>query len=84
MAKTVEINFSGGQYEVSWATLNGTKRKIFVERHDAERYADEKMGKRGCVVSTLDMTPEQLEALKARQERAKALMAEMATDGIRI
>jgi hypothetical protein len=49
--------------------LRGKTVKVFERRDDAERFADSKMGKRGMILSTLDMSPEQLAAHKEREAR---------------
>lgn len=59
--------------------LRGDKTTTFDDRAEAERFAEAKMGKRnGMVVSTLDMTSDQMAEHKARKARIDALLAEMA------
>ncbi len=60
------------KFRVAWTTGTGTKEQFFDTRQAAEVFADKKMGARGSILSTLDMTSEKLAALKAKQARLKA------------
>lgn len=74
--RTVEIDREGASFRVSWRQgLQPLKTRRFDTRGQAEAFAIQKMGARGCVISTLDMSVEQLSANKARQARAAAFMA---------
>ena len=55
----------------------GDRITMFANRAEAERFAESKMGRRGMIQSTLDMTPEQLAAHRAREARTAALMAKI-------
>jgi hypothetical protein len=60
-------------FRVAWQSgAQPTKEKTFADRAEAEAFADKKMGARGSIVSTLDMTPEQLAGLAARKVRQEA------------
>lgn len=62
--------------QVSWfAGAAPKKSKTFDCRGEAEQFAIRKMGRSGCILSTLDMTPEQLADHRAREARAAALLA---------
>lgn len=57
--------------------MSEPKTKIFADRAEAERFATASMGKRsGMILSTLDMTSDQLARHKAKTERMKAWAAE--------
>lgn len=74
--RTVEINRAGVGFRVTWLQgLQPVKARHFDTRSEAEAFAEQKMGARGCVISTLDMSAEQLAAHYARQARAAAFMA---------
>jgi len=82
MAHTVEIDRAGEcDFRVTWMQgAQAPKSRLFDSRDAAESFANAKMGKRnGCVISTLDMTAEQLAAHEARKARTKAFL-----DGITI
>lgn len=47
--------------------MSEPKKRTFADRAMAEQFANSKLGKRsGMILSTLDMTPEQLAARRAR------------------
>jgi hypothetical protein len=52
--------------------MQPAKSRLFDSRDAAESFATAKMGKKGCVVSTLDMTVAQLAAYEARKVRIAA------------
>ena len=62
-------------FRVSWHTASGKKSRLFDSRDAAEGFAVSKMGKTGAIISTLDMTPEELAAHKARDARFRAALA---------
>lgn len=68
--KLVEINRADA-FVVSWITYHGIQERRFHDRKQAEAFAWKKAGKTGGVLSTLDMTPEQLEAEQERRRRAR-------------
>lgn len=73
--RIVEINKRESDFVVSWTQgIQPVREKAFSDRGEAESFANSKVSKRGYILSTLDMTPEQLAAHEARQARAKALM----------
>lgn len=57
------------------ATIDGLKVKTFATRGEAEAFANKVRGLTGCVLSSLDMTDEQLAAKAAREARIRALLA---------
>lgn len=59
--KVVELDKIGGVFRVTYGG-GKTRERFFKHRSDAEAFAQTAAGKRGSVVSTLDMTPEQLRA----------------------
>lgn len=68
-----------GAIAVSW--LQGAqplKTRMFTSRNEAESFAYAKMGRKGSVSSTLDMSSEQMAAHEARKARAARLMASFA------
>lgn len=76
--KIVEMEWAGEDaIRVTWVQgAQASKSRIFDSRDEAEFFAHGKMGKTGYIISTLDMTAEQLAAHKARQAAARAYMAE--------
>lgn len=54
------------------AGLSKPKVKYFADRDEAIRFAESKIGRKGVVVDTTLMTPEQLAAHKEREVRAIA------------
>jgi hypothetical protein len=74
--RTVEIDREGEcNFRVTWIQgAQPAKSRLFDSRDAAESFAEKKMGARGCVISTLDMTAEQLAAHKRRQETAKKIL----------
>jgi hypothetical protein len=74
--RTVEIDREGEcHFRVTWMQgIQPAKSRLFDSRDAAESFAIAKMGARGCVISTLDMTTEQLAAHQARKQRAAALL----------
>lgn len=62
-------------FRVSWYTGAKKVERLFDSRDAAESFAVHKMGKTGAIISTLDMTPEQLAEHKARDERFRASLA---------
>lgn len=56
------------------AGLSKPKAKYFADRDEAIRFAESKMGRKGVVVDTTLMTPEQLAAHMEREARATASM----------
>lgn len=74
----VFIDRDGADIVVRVARLAATKEWRFVDRAKAERFAASKLGKRsGMLVSTLDMTAEQLAAHREREARARKLLEEV-------
>jgi hypothetical protein len=73
--RTVQIDREGEcDFRVTWMQgMQPPKSRLFDSRDAAESFANHKMGARGCIISTLDMTAEQLAAHKARLERARQL-----------
>ena len=67
-----------GRIKVAVVTGARTRETFFAaaDRAAADAFAMSKMG-RGSVLSTLDMTPAQLEAHKARMVREAALLARL-------
>lgn len=59
--KIVEIDFGAdGSFEVIWTQgAQAPKSRTFGSRSEAETFANAKAGKTGCVISSLDMSPEQ-------------------------
>lgn len=53
------------------------KTRIFDDRGAAIAFAEGQMGRRGVVVDTTLMTPEQLAAHKEREARARQVIREM-------
>lgn len=69
----VWIDREDGAIIVRWQQgAQPTKFKSFTERAEAESFANQKAGKLGCVISTLDCTPAQLKELAARKVRQDA------------
>lgn len=67
-----------GGFRVAWTQgAQPVKHKVFTDRKEAESFAYKKMGRTGCVVSSLDMTADQLADLKARRGRAAAMLASL-------
>lgn len=60
--------------------LRGDKRKDFDDLKEARAYALKKMGRRGMVVDTTAMTPEQLKAHKEREARQQAALEALAKE----
>lgn len=56
------------------AGISAPKKKMFDDRDEAIRFAESKMGRKGMVVDTTLMSPEQLAADKEREARAAALI----------
>lgn len=77
--RTVEIERVGEcDFRVTWIQgAQAPKSLLFDSRDAAESFALAKAGKRGVVVSTLDMTAEQLVANNARKARAAAFLAKL-------
>lgn len=77
MSRTIEINREGEcHFRVTWMQgAQAPKSRLFDSRDAAESFANAKMGARGCIISTLDMTPAQLAAEQARKQRSAALLA---------
>jgi hypothetical protein len=59
------------------AGISTPKTKIFGDRDEAIRFAESHMGRKGMVVDTTLMSPEQLAAHQLREARAAALLEEM-------
>lgn len=59
------------------AGISMPKTKIFGDRDEAIRFAKSRMGRKGMIVDTTLMSPEQLAAHKLREARATALLEEM-------
>ncbi|MCB8882935.1 hypothetical protein ACELLULO517_21995 [Acidisoma cellulosilytica] len=57
-----------------YAGVSKPKTRYFPDRNEAIAFAESKMGRKGMVLDTTLMTPEQLEAHKAREARAEAIM----------
>ena len=79
MARTVEIDRVGEcDFRVTWMSgARPAKSRLFDSRDAAEHFAFSKMGATGCVISTLDMTAEQLAANEARKARAARVLTEI-------
>lgn len=76
MLKSVDIDRNtAGEFVVAWFARGAVRARTFGIREEAEAFAWNKAGARGCVISSLDMTPAQLAAHEARRERAAALLA---------
>lgn len=66
-------------YKVTvFAGASEPKVKRFANRDEAEAFAERKMGRKGSIVSTLYMSPEQLAAHRAREARAQAFLRGLA------
>lgn len=76
--RTVEIRRHGEcDFKVTWMQgAQAPKSRLFDSRDAAESFAMAKMGARGCLISTLDMTAEQLAALEEWDRRAAAVAAQ--------
>jgi hypothetical protein len=57
-----------------YAGMSKPKTRLFPGRDEAVAFAESKMGRKGMVLDTTLMTAEQLEAHKAREARAEALL----------
>lgn len=79
MSRTVEIDREGEcDFRVTWwQGAQPPKSRLFDSRDAAESFANAKMGARGCVISTLDMSVHQLAAHQARKQRAAAIAASL-------
>jgi hypothetical protein len=55
----------------------GDRTHKFTDRKEALAFAESKMGRSGMIADTTLMTDEQLKAHRAREARARALLAEM-------
>ncbi len=55
----------------------GDRTHKFTDRTDALAFAQSKMGRTGMIADTTLMSDEQLKAHRAREARARALLAEM-------
>jgi hypothetical protein len=84
MSRRIYLDLDGTS-GIRVAVYRGAQREpkvtIFpvADRAKAEAFAESQMGRKGMVMSTLDMTPEQLAALKAREAATRArLEASMA------
>ncbi|MDE1767240.1 MAG: hypothetical protein KGI27_13360 [Thaumarchaeota archaeon] len=76
--RTVEIDRVGILFRVTWIQgFQPIKTRDFASREEAEKFAEFKMGKRGCVISSLDMTAEQLGALAQRRAKSAAFLASL-------
>ncbi len=53
-------------FVVSYFNLRGLVSRNLDSRDAAESYAQDKAGKRGMVISTLDMAPAQLQKIRER------------------
>lgn len=75
--RTVELDRQGeSDFKVTWMQgAQPPKSRLFDSRDAAESFAMHKMGARGCLISTLDMTADQLAAHLARQARAAAYLS---------
>lgn len=67
---------------VSWHTINGRQSRKLDSRDAAESYAVSKMGKTGCVISTLDMTSKQLAELELKAREARTIAARPDNTGL--
>jgi hypothetical protein len=82
--KIIEIDREGeAHFRVTWSQgIAAPRSRLFDSRDAAEAFAMSKMGKRsGTIISTLDMSAEQLAANKARKARAAAILAELVRNG---
>ncbi len=78
MAQLQYLDRKGDQFAVTRETLSGPRVKMFATRAEAEAYAAANMNRRnGQIISTLDMTPEQLAAHQEREARIRAAMKTM-------
>lgn len=77
---TVYLDRDDDTFLVSWHTLPRLIVRRFELRNVAEAYAVKKMGKTGMIVSTLDLTSEQLAAHEDRQEQFRERLAETECD----
>ena len=59
------------------AAISKPKTKLFEDRGQAIRFAESRMGRKGVVVDTTLMSPEQLGAHKAREARAAAVIEQI-------
>ena len=57
-----------------YAGMSKPKTRLFPGRDEAVAFAESKMGRKGMVLDTTLMTAEQLEAHKAREARAEAIL----------
>lgn len=76
--RTVEVDRDADGFRVTW--LQGARSgqvRTFATRVEAEAFALKKMGARGCVISSLDMSAAQLADLEARRARARLFMASL-------
>jgi len=78
--KTIELDKVGGVIRATFYR-GGIKERFFKTREEAEAFATKMMGKKGCIISTLDMTPEQLSAHIERQRKAKDLALQIIKQG---
>lgn len=71
--RTVEIDREDEAYiRVTWMAGSIIRIRLFDSRDAAEGFAQNKAGATGCIISTLDMTAEQLAAHHARADRVSA------------
>lgn len=77
--RTIEIDRHGEcHFRVTWMQgMQPARSRLFDSRDAAESFAEHKIGARGCVISTLDMTAEQLGAHEARKARAARVLREL-------
>lgn len=54
-----------------------SKAKLFEDRDEAIRFAESNMGRKGVVVDTTLMSPEQLAAHKGRETRTAAMIEQI-------
>lgn len=75
MAHTVELDWEGEAHiRVTWMSgASPAKSRVLDSRDEAEFFANGKVGKRGVIISYLDMTAEQRADHDARKARAKAI-----------
>lgn len=62
------------------AGISKPKTKLFEDRDEAIRFAESRMGRKGVVVDTTLMSPEQLAAHKARDARAAAMTEQITSE----
>lgn len=76
----VYVDRDGGEIVVAWYQgAQARKERRFSDRVDADVFALSKMGARGSILSTLDLTPEQRANLAARKVRQEAALLGIVT-----